>query len=306
MAAADGGESGYVYWAKLPADELRTTLEDKERRYFEAAQRRGLRAMWAIAWAQYYGTDPANPSDLATQTTSRTGPEQEFVRFRINEVRSFIKQANVIAMGDRPAFQCLVLNSDHDALSSVEIADSIVEYLYKKELGENRERECLEIDGVFGAAYAHLRWDFEGGDDVKTMQPVLDQQGQAVMDPMTGQPAQMPITRKSGAPYVDVGAPWDVVLDSNSREMKWCMVRERASKWEIAATYPDQSDDILASAGIDQWCVERLFGYDYDNDNDDDCIVKHFYHPKCRALPNGRYMGTCGNVVLWDLPCPVP
>jgi hypothetical protein len=298
-------ESTYTYWAALPAQELVDVLQDKERRYFSAAERRGLKSMWSIAWAQYYGTDPSNPTDLATQTTARVGPEAEFTRFRINEVRSFIKQQNVIALGDRPAFQCLVLNSDHDALASVEIADSIVEYLYKKALGEAKEREVLEAEGVFGAAYGHLRWDFEGGDDVKTMQPVTGADGQPVMGP-DGQPAQMPQTTKSGAPFVDVCAPWDVALDPSVRADAWSIVRERASKWEIAATYPDQSEEILSTAGLDEYCIERLFGHDFRPDDEDDCIVKHFYHPRCRAMPNGRYLGYCGTSVLWDDACPVP
>lgn len=301
-----GNTFAYTYWAKRSAEELKGELEEKERRYFLAAQRRGLRAMWAIAWAQYYGTDPANPSDLATQTTSRTGPEGEFTRFRINEVRSFIRQQNVIALGDRPAFQSLVLNSDHDAQSSVEIANSIVEYLYQKALGEQKERDVLEAEGVFGASYAHLRWDFDGGDDVQVMQPVQNPQtGEPVLDPVTGQPAQMPVSQKSGAPYVDVCYPWDVVLDPSSREIKWCVVRERASKWEVAATYPDHAEQIIENAGVDEWVIERLFGYAYMADNDEDCIIKHFYHPACPALPEGRYVGLCGDVVLWDVPCPI-
>jgi len=304
---ADGKDTveGFVYWAKQPAEQLLTTLKDKEQRYFQAAQRRGLQQMWSIAWAQYYGTDPARPGDMATQTLSRTGPEGEFTRFRINEVRSFIKQGNVIAMGERPAFQCIALNSDHDALSSVETADSIVEYLYKKALGEEKERLMLEAEGVFGASYGHLRWDFEGGDTVTTDEPVNDAQGQPIMM-MDGTPATKPVEKKSGAPYVDVMAPWEVVLDPNTREVKWIMVRERASKWEVAATYPDQEEEILQTAELDQWCIERLFGYDYGEGNDDDCIVKHFYHPRCRAMPDGRYLGVCGDAILWDVPCPVP
>lgn len=298
-------QNGYVYWAAKPTQELLGELEDKERAWFAAAQRRGLKNMWSIAWAQYYGTDPANPSDLATQTTSRTGAEAEFTRFRINEVRSFIKQLNVMALGERPAFQCLVLNSDHDAASSVEIADSIVEYLYKKGLGEDKERQTLEMEGVFGAGYAHLRWDFEGGDDVQTMQPVSGPDGTPMMM-ADGTPAMMPKEQKSGAPYVDVMAPWEVVLDPTARDIRWCIVRERASKWEIAASYPDQADDIVGSDTMDEYAVERLFGYEYNYDYDDDCIIKHFYHPRCRAMPNGRYVGLCGDVVLWDTACPVP
>lgn len=305
MAAADGGNDSYVYWAKLPAQDLIGVLKDKERRYFDAATRRGLKSMWAIAWAQYHGTDPANPGDLATQTTSRTGSEGEFTRFRIGEVRSFIKQGNVIAMGERPAFQCMVLNSDHDALSSVEIADSIVSYLYKKALGEDKERHALELEGVFGAGYGHLRWDFEGGDDVEVMQPVTGPDGQPMIG-NDGQPAQMPMKQKSGAPYVDVCAPWEVVIDPSSREIKWCIIRERASKWEIAATYPEHEQEIATGGGIDDYTIERIFGYGYEADSgDEDTVVKHFYHPKCRAMPDGRYVGVCGDVVLWDVPCPV-
>lgn len=298
--------TNYVYWAAKPAEELVGELREKECLYFDAATRRGLKTMWAIAWAQYYGTDPANPSDLATQTTARTGPEQEFTRFRINEVRSFIKQQNVIALGERPAFQCLVLNSDHDAVSSVEIADSIVEYLYKKGLGEEKERETLEMEGVFGGAYAHLRWDFAGGDDVQTMQPVTGPDGMPLMQ-ADGTPAMMPHSQKSGAPYVDVMAPWEVPRGLTAREMGWCLVRERASKSEIIATYPDKADQIDGAQTLDDYTVERLFGYDYDfKDEDDDGIVKHFYHPKCKAMPNGRYVGIWGDVILWDEAIPVP
>lgn len=305
--AADGGEqdASLVYWAKRDAESLISTLEDKTEKYFRAAQRRGLQQMWAIAWAQYYGTDPARPGDLATQSLSRTGPEGEFTRFRINEVRSFIKQANVIAQGERPAFQCMVLNSDHDALASVQIADSIVAYLYKKALGEEKERKMLECEGVYGAGYGHLRWDFEGGDDVEVMEPVYDQMGNPVML-NTGQPAEMPGVKKSGVPFVDVCAPWDVILDPNSSDIKWAIVRERASKWEVAATYPELEAKILQSAALDQWTIERLFGYGYNDECEDECIVQHFYHPICRAMPDGRYVGICGDVILWDTACPVP
>jgi len=298
--------TGYVYWADKPAEELIGELKEKERYYFDAATRRGLKTMWSIAWAQYYGTDPANPSDLATQTTARTGPESEFTRFRINEVRSFIKQQNVIALGERPAFQCLVLNSDHDAVSTVEIADAIVEYLYKKGLGEDKERQTLEMEGVFGSAHAHLRWDFAGGDEVDVMKPVKGPDGMPVMG-QGGQPAMMPQPTKSGEPHVDVMAPWEVVQGLTGRESGWCIVRERASKSEIMATYPELRDEISSAITLDEYTVERLFGYDYDfKDDDDDGVVKHFYHPKCKAMPDGRYVGIWGDVVLWDEAIPVP
>lgn len=307
--AFGGTTSGYTFWAKRSADEVRDEIKAKTAKYFMAANRCGLQQMWGIAWAQYYGTDPANPGDMATQTTSRTGPNAEFTRFRINEVRSFIKQGNVIALGERPAFQCLVLNSDHEALASVGIADNVINYVYREALGEEKERLLLETDGVFGAAYQHIRWDFEGGAEIEVMEPVTDEAGRPQM--MLGPegdyiPAERPVKERSGAPYVDIAAPWEVVLDPNARDIRWAIVRERVSKWEVAATYPEAEEEILQAAGMDEWIVERLFGYGYNSDdNTDDCIVEHFYYPPDRIMPDGRYMGVCGGVVLWDGPCPV-
>lgn len=291
-------EVGDIFWAKKIGSELVTALKDKEARYFAAAERRGIKGMWEIAYAQYYGTDPMNPGDMATQTTSRTGPNGKFVRFRINEVRSIIGQQNIIALGERPAFQCMALNSDYSSMAQVEIADSIVGYLYKKAMGEARERAVLESDGVWGAGYGHLRWDFDGGDNVQVMQPVPDAFNQ------DGSQATAPVDQKSGAPKVDVCFPWEVVQDPSSRELDWAIVRERVSKWEVAARYPEQADVITKVDVLDEFALEHMFGFDVDQASSDDCLVKHFYHPRCAAIPDGRYVGVCGDAVLWDLPCP--
>lgn len=292
-------EMGEQYWATKPGGELITALKDKERRYFAAAERRGIKGMWEVAYAQYYGTDPMNPSDMATQVTQRTGPNGKFIRFRINEVRSIIGQQNIIALGERPAFQCMALNGDYSSMSQVEIADSIVGYLYKKAVGEERERSILESDGVFGAGFGHLRWDFDGGDDVETMQDVPG------APPLPdGSPQQVSVSQRSGAPKVDVCYPWDVIQDPMRTDLDWAIVRERASKWEMAAKFPEHADSITKVDILDEDGVNFMFGHDPDIANSDDCIVRHFYHPVCAAVPNGRWAGICGDELLWDLPCP--
>jgi hypothetical protein len=293
-------ETGEIYWAKKKGSDLLGSLKDKEARYFSSAERRGIKGMWEIAYAQYFGTDPMNPGDMATQVTSRTGPKGKFVRFRINEVRSIIGQQNIIALGERPAFQCLATNSDYQSMSQVEICDSIVDYLYKEANGEERERACLESDGVFGAGYGHIQWDFDGGDEVDVMKPAPN----APPNP-DGSPAQVPIKQKSGMPLVTVCYPWEVVQDPGARTMRWVIVRERRSKWEVAAEYPEFADSITKVDVLDEYAVEHMFGFDIDQANSDDCLVKHFYHPRCSALPDGRYVGVCGEDILWDLPCPV-
>ena len=293
-------EPSDIYWAKKDAGDLIGALKDKEGKYFSSAERRGLKGMWEIAYAQYYGTDPMNPGDMATQTLARTGPKGKFTRFRINEVRSIIGQQNIIALGERPAFQCMAINSDYESMAQVEICDSIVSYLYKKAMGEERERQVLEADGVWGAGYGHIRWDAELGDDVDVMQPVPN-----ALPNEDGSPAMAPVPTRSGAPYVNVCYPWEVVQDPEARELNWAIVRERRSKWELAAEWPDHADAITKVNVLDEYAVEHMFGFSISDASSDDCLVKHFYHPRCSALPDGRYVGVCGDEILWDSPCPI-
>lgn len=294
-------DEGEIYWAKKKASDLVGALKEKERLYYDAVTRRGLASMWRIAWAQYYGTDPANPGDMATQTLARVGPKGKFVRFRINEVRSIIRQQNVIALGERPNFQAIAVSSDYAALAQVEICDSAVTHFYKRSVGEAKERALLEGDGVWGASYGHVRWDVDGGDMVDVDQPIPG----APPDPMTGQPMTMPVPQRSGMPQMDVVYPWDMIQDPSAREMSWCIVRERVSKWETAAQYKAYAEQIKKANVLDEYALDFLYSHDVDQANSDDCIVKHFYHPRCAAIPDGRYVGVCADEVLWDLPCPV-
>lgn len=293
-------EPGEVYWAKKSAGDLVGALKDKEAKYFNSAERRGVKGMWEIAYAQYYGTDPMNPGDMATQTLARVGPKGKFTRFRINEVRSIIGQQNVIALGERPAFQCMAVNSDYESMAQIEICDSIISYLYKKSMGESRERATLESDGVFGSGFGHIRWDYEGGDEVDVMQPVPDAEPNE-----DGSPTMAPVPTRSGAPYVTVCYPWEVVQDPEARELNWAIVRERRSKWELAAEFPEHAAAITKVNVLDEYAVENIFGFSVADASSDDCLVKHFYHPDCSAIPGGRYVGVCGDEILWDSPCPV-
>lgn len=296
---ADGGDSALMYWAGRPPEELLSVLKEKEVSYYGSVRRRGLATMWRVAYAQYYGLNPDDLGDMATQTLSQTGEQGAYTRFRIGEVRSFIKQQNAIALGERPAFQCLSSNADYQSQSQVEISDIVVSYLYRRYAGEERERDLVEAEGVVGMAYAWLRWDFDGGDMVTVEAPVPNRFNQ------DGTPATAPKRRKSGAPKLTVLYPWDAYQDVYARDRLWMAVRERCSKWEVAAKYPELYDRIVSgNSREDLMPLADIFNIDREAMSDDDCIVKHFYHVRCAAMPKGRYVGMVGDVVLWDEECP--
>jgi len=275
--------------------------------------------MWEIAYCQYYGLNPAAIGDMATQSLAFVGASSEFIRFRLGEVRSFIKQELALSQGERPAFKCVATNTDYAALSQVRTGDQVVSYLYQTGTGEEMESLALEGDAVFGNAFAHVRWDYEGGDEVDIEIPhpdptamVEDESG--VIDLQTGMPRMVPATIparvKSGMPSATVVYPWEVVREPYSRGGKphqWSIVRESMSKWELAAEYPELAEKLVAlTYETDVFSGHMLFGQSMRDGAEDTVIVRHFYHAPCKAIPGGRHVGVVGDLILWDDPCPLP
>lgn len=290
-----------TYWAAKAAQQVCSTMQAKESDYFATVNRRGLARLWRLAYAQAFGMNPEAKFDMQTQSLAFVGPEAAFVRFRIGEVRSYVQQMNAMAQNNRPAFQCLALNSDVASVGQVEMSQSIVDYLYRQNVGEQREREALEADGWFGAGYAWLRWDPDGGDMVDVPMPVP---GKFMQD---GTPAITKVKQRSGAPKITTLFPWEIVQEAYSKDPLWRMVRERANKWEVAANFPEMADRIVNINNVkEQPAAAEMYFYDISGANEDDVIVRHFYHRRCTALPEGRYVGMVDDIVLWDRPCPHP
>lgn len=295
---ADGQElsSDNIYWALKSGKDLASALEDKERAYFESARARGLLTLWIVEYAAYYGMDPESLNVMASKQLGFDGDEQEFIRFHINEVRTIIRQQIIMALGERPAFQGLTENSDHRSQVSAEIADHVIRSMYRRYC-EDGEWEVAEGDGVFGAGASHMQWDPQGGDQVSVDQPVTGPDGQ---------PSTAKTKRKSGAPRVTTVFEWANVKEPRflGPEADWRIIRERDNRWNIAAKYPEQREQILAQKTDDQYDFAALFNLDWDVSSNDACIIKHFYHPDCAAIPGGRYTIVFGSLVLWDGPCP--
>lgn len=270
-------------------------MRAKEEAFFDAVRRRGLDRIWVIAHAQAFGTDPMNPQDFATQTLSYTGPEGKHLRWRINEPRALVDQCNIIARGERPEFKCLALNADFESVSQIEIAQNVVRYLYRETVGDSREADLTEVGGWFGAAYWWTRWNPDGGDDV------------TVEEPVPGLPQPLKQTVRSGAPETVTLFPWEYAYEAYSKDSPWGIVRERVSKYELAATYPQYAEQLVAINNIRaQPGFAEMFAWDVDSATTDDIIVRHFYLKPCAARREGRYVGIVEDMVLWDRPCPHP
>lgn len=306
----DQPPKGPVYWAAAPAKELVGEMERHERAWWSAGARRGYWQLLRLCYAQAYGMDPATGAANTTQQLQFVGPTASIVRFRVNLTRSHIKQRNIMAQGERVAFQCLALNDDFQSLSQIPMAQSVIDYLFRAAKGEQAGWKALESDGYFGEGALWGRWDPDGGDDVQVTRevPIMDELQQPMSWP-DGSALTEPKeeTVKSGQPTLTALYPWQLVREPNTENSPWIIVREKRNKWELAELYPEQRETILSASNLlSELGIAELFGYDLAGATDDIVIVRHFYHRHSAALPGGRYVGVVNGAPLWDLPNPLP
>lgn len=294
---AEPVDSTTTYWATLSGRDLASAIKDKEEAYFETARNRGLLALWVIAYAAHHGLTPEDLRDFATQQIGFTGNELELIRFHINLVRGYARHQTTLALGEDPAFKAMVVNSDHRSQAKAEVVDRILNGVYKRYCAPLDEK-VGESDSVLGEGGTHTRWDFVGGDNMKVPQPIQQPDGTQL---------DHYVTKKSGAPYDTVVYPWSHVHETRqSGDELWCVIRENESKWNTIATFPHLKEQILnVSTGIDKFDFGTLFRLeDLEIANKDLITVKHFYHARCAAIPEGRYAILYEDILLYDGPCP--
>jgi hypothetical protein len=292
-----GGE--HVYWADSPAEELVGHLDKVKSAYCTALDRIGMRVVWRIAFAQNYGMDPRRPGHMDAHEIGFSGDQGENIVFRINDFRSFTKQSITLALGQRPSYRCLATNDDYESLAQIESCDAALSYIANRAYSEDLERSKVEMQKLYGWSWDWHRWDDTAGGDVEVFED--DEQPLAT-------------SVKSGAPSVTPKSPMEVVHDVACKDgrHRWVIVADPVSKWELAAEYPiglDGQDQVEAIIGLsnDENGFPSLNGAKDDFMSmvgSDAVIVEHFYHARTKALPDGRYVGRVGQLVLWDLPLP--
>lgn len=321
------------YWASRAANEVVQELNKKERTYFEFARAQGFLGAWIASYCQHFGKDANDLQTWATQQIQFGGEMGELVNFRVNESRSFTDQLVTMAIGTRPAFQCYATNTNYDSLGQSEIADRIVDYMYRSRFGERKERWAVELGVYLGASWVWVRWDKDAGDPLPptpvtgpdgqpqfVMRPMPDGTQAPAVDPRTGAPKVMmqPSGQRTGNIAIKVLAPWDQFCEPRIQDPDdhlWRTARERRSKWELANRFPQLASKIVAQQDKDEWAFEALFqGTQFmarGESETDELTVKHFYHLPSVALnpPGaenqynpGRYICYVGDLPLIDRP----
>lgn len=299
------------YFANLEPEKLIGELRTREKNQWTSLNNRGVPTLWRLIYAQAFGIDP-NTSRNSTQRLEFCGPQAQYVRFRMQLTRMHIKQRNTLAAGQRPSFNCVASNDDASALASTPIAGKVLTYVFREAKGEQALYGGLDADGYFGEGFVWMRWDDQGGDvqQIDIQEPVNDQfTGKPLIDPQTGQQVTKPAKKaqRTGAPKYKRLFPWNVIRDTAEEDPSWYIVRERASKAELMARFPEHADRIQnmnLKRETEPGLLEQ-FAWDLSSATDDLVLVKHFYHRNSAAVPGGRYVGYVEDLPLWDVPCPL-
>ena len=319
-------EEANLPWYLRDANDCASALLEKRDEYFDAMRAAGLVSQWRLNWSMYYGTDPSMPGKFADPKLSRVGSEREYTRIRINDFRSFLRQGIQTALGPKPAYKATTRTTDVKTLAAIPTLDRGVQHIMDKAWTQKKRRRLLERAVLFGASFAHVRWDKDAGDDTTEQQPVRGDDGEVLqkpmMDPKSGKPIVgamgVPVTEdvtqeiecKTGMPTIDIGAPWDCYYDpQEEEELTWIVATEMRSKWELAKLFPEHSDDLVAiSGGQDDYTREKLFGsniFGNMSGNEDKVLLHHFYLGNTADAPDGRYLGFVeGCDFLWDRTLP--
>lgn len=251
------------------------------RRYCESS---GKQARWQRAIQNYYGV--STDGGKSSNTVTKGGDEGQLTMAKINDYRNLLQNQLILITQQRPAGEAKAINSDPDSLKEARIGSSLVEY-YLSQIGwEQKFSQACERAILVDEAFAVLDWNATTGQPVR---PEMDEMGQP-----TGK------MLKTGDAELRIFSPWNMARDpfvSSPDDMKWGIASWRVNKFDLAAKYPQFSDDILSGASkkIDEVAFNQL-----DEDDTDQIDVFCLYHDKTDVVQDGRITLFVAEKVILD------
>lgn len=277
-------------WKTENTDKLASTLQDHVD-VFHTFTRTSAYFEWARkAWLMYYHLAFRDGDQYQVGLVS-LGETGELVGAQLNHLRNLIQHRLNLVTKDRPALICRARNSDLKSLKQAELGTSLIEYYLNEAKVESHLIRAVEDALIFGEGFTAMTWDPNAGKETDAVEETgeFDYEGDLSF--------HNPVN-------------WNVIRDLGKRNWKdhnWIGVRKPANKWDLAARFPEHAEKIK---GTDRWIDVPLDegGRPFDEatyfTETDEVAVLEFWHKRCPALPDGRYVMVCGGEVLLDTPMP--
>lgn len=202
-----------------------------------------------------------------------------------------------------PSLEGLPVNSAPETLAQVRLVKRLFDY-YMERRQLSREYYTAAVGSFrFGINWIFFDWDPFAGDPLPAPE--------AEPAPEVEEPG--PTRTTTGDIVYRARSPLQTVIDlQQSGEHDWMMVADPINRWELAARYPAQLEEIkklrsLAEKDRKDWGNDFHLGVTNNARGTDSDLVQVWtlYHRKCRAMPEGRILcAASDDCWLFDGPLP--
>tara|TARA_R110000803_G_scaffold187128_6_gene249507 strand:- start:1333 stop:3402 length:2070 start_codon:yes stop_codon:yes gene_type:complete len=279
----DSVKNENMYFAEREPEELTEILLKKAFTFYNKLESNDYLTTVRNMWRFYHGFFSG-----ADHEVSFTGEQGELVDLPVNHFRNLASHMHNIITGNRPVMEARAINTDYKSLAQTHLANGILDYYMREKGLEEAINKSAEQAIVLGTGYVKQEWNATAGEAYDA-------------DPETGE------INFEGEIEFSTPSLLDVIVDGTKETWdennEWVMVRSFANKYNLAAKYPEQGDEIKALDTKSDDTMRSLTAF--SNDETDDVAVYEFYHKKSEAVPEGRYLQFLStDIVLIDAPMP--
>ena len=272
------------YFANKTSDQCSSILMNKSMSFFNLLRSNAYLEKLNKMWKAYHG---AYSGDVGYgHQIDFTGEQGELVNLPVNHFRNLAQHIYVMITSQRPSMDARAINSDYKSMAQTYLANGILDYYMREKHLEDALKKAVETSIVLGSGFIKLDWNATSGEAYD-------------FDEETGQ-----FNYEGELEFTNL-TPLDVIVDGTKENWNhdWIMVRTFQNRYNLMAKYPELAEKIKGIAPKTDSMVYRLAVW--SNDETDDIPVYEFYHKKCEAVPEGRYMLFLeAGVTLMDIKLP--
>ena len=275
------GDNDVYFAAHEDPKKTASVALQKGQTFFNYLQRNNYLDKLRKMYHFYYGN--FNKDYSGGHEITFTGEQGELVNLPINHFRNIAQHIYNMITANRPIMEARAANTDYKSQAQTILANGILDYYMREKGLEEAIKAATEMSIILGASFIKMEWNATAGEKYE-------------YDEDSGQYTY------EGELEFSVLSPLDVVVDGTKEkwEKEWVVVRTFCNRYNLAAKYPEHKDKILGMRSKDAGSIFRLSTF--SNDQTDDIPVYEFYHDRCDALPNGRYMlFVSDEVILMDM-----
>lgn len=263
--------------------------EDYYADYFQI-QRDNLLVYKGVQWL-------AQERNLNRQLDRQQILQRRSPRVVINHIYDYVEQWVSRLTRYRPAVAVYPASSNYEDKNDAKIAKGVLDHIWYNNNIDKQLQFWIRNVKVFGEAYMWVLWNPQKGDihpdwayaaKQGMRVPVLDSQGQPVVDETTGDPYLVQRCVRIGDVEYVHDAPWHVcdMPCRNREEIDWSYRWYTQDVEYLKAKYPDKADRIKADGTANVFKNERLKISKMKNE----VVVYELYHRQHEFLDQGRYI----------------